>query len=357
MKNSPKVLLLLVGLAAYSSANFFTDQRLCPDGYFYAGDDFTTPDNYPPPPHDHHHHNPHNHESDNLESLGWEEEIGESPQYSCYKIVDIQFDQQTENLTKVPYQFTFNAAVDTCGDVKGSLPVSLNGTGEMIRVHKLLHDKGHFNHSTFLTSAIYSADIAEWMWLGTNVTLNTTLLNLTESDLASKPCLAATFYVESPESRDDYMVDHRYTFTPTGCNARQDLQDPDIQYDIRPLAICEVRVVTVTYLTWFYTNWMAFLLVILTVLLLTGLCVTVFKHKSGRTHYANRRVYRADARSTADMGPHRDLPAYDEPPTYSDVTGIVTQETKMDKYKNKGKEILAKVTYYRNTTLPKFQQN
>ena len=66
-----------------------------------------------------------------------------------------------------------------------------------------------------------------------------------------------------------------------------------------------------------------------------------------------RRVYRADARSTADMGPHRDLPAYDEPPTYSDVTGIVTQETKMDKYKNKGKEILAKVTYYRNTTLPK----
>ena len=54
------------------------------------------------------------------------------------------------------------------------------------------------------------------------------------------------------------------------------------------------------------------------------------------------------------MGPHRDLPAYDEPPTYSDVTGIVTQETKMDKYKNKGKEILAKVTYYRNTTLPKW---
>ena len=53
------------------------------------------------------------------------------------------------------------------------------------------------------------------------------------------------------------------------------------------------------------------------------------------------------------MGPHRDLPAYDEPPTYSDVTGIVTQETKMDKYKNKGKEILAKVTYYRNSTLPK----
>ena len=66
------------------------------------------------------------HEPDNLESLGWEEEIGESPQYSCYKIVDIQFDQQTENLTKVPYQFTFNAAVDTCGDVKGSLPVVMS---------------------------------------------------------------------------------------------------------------------------------------------------------------------------------------------------------------------------------------
>ena len=66
------------------------------------------------------------HEPDNLESLGWEEEIGESPQYSCYKIVDIQFGQQTENLTKVPYQFTFNAAVDTCGDVKGSLPVVMS---------------------------------------------------------------------------------------------------------------------------------------------------------------------------------------------------------------------------------------
>ena len=99
MKNSPKVLLLLVGLAAYSSANFFTDQRrefkpeiefycpknfcliiiritianvncppilVCPDGYFYAGDDFTTPDNYPPPPHDHHHHNPHHHDSGDI---------------------------------------------------------------------------------------------------------------------------------------------------------------------------------------------------------------------------------------------------------------------------------------------------
>ena len=65
------------------------------------------------------------HEPDDLESLGWEEEIGESPQYSCYKIVEMQLDQQPGNLTKVPYQFTFNAAVDTCGDVKGSLPVVL----------------------------------------------------------------------------------------------------------------------------------------------------------------------------------------------------------------------------------------
>ena len=65
---------------------------------------------------------------------------------------------------------------------------------------------------------------------------------MTENDLASKPCLAATFYVESPESRDDYMVDHRYTFTPTGCNARQDLQDPDIQVWSLPNKKCiEIR--------------------------------------------------------------------------------------------------------------------
>ena len=62
-------------------------------------------------------------------------------------------------------------------------------------------------------------------------------------------------------------------------------------------------------------------------------------------------MYRSDARSTQQSA-QRDLPYGDEPPTYSDVTGIVTetQQTKMDKYKNKGKEILAKVTLYKNTT-------
>ena len=65
--------------------------------------------------------------------------------------------------------------------------------------------------------------------------------------------------------------------------------------------------------------------------------------------FSYRRVYRADARTTQQPA---DLPYGDNPPTYSDVTGIVdeTQQSKMDKYKNKGKEILAKVTLYKNTS-------
>merc|ERR1711962_247328 len=192
------------------------------------------------------------------------------------------------------------------------------------------------------------------------MTLDTALYNISDIGNDDKNCLAANLYLDHG---GEWVNGSQYfsqtaksegEFAPVECNKRSDLSMILGAPVEQSLMICEVRAQTVTYLAWFYSNWLAFLLILMTFLLLTTLCLSVFKYKGGRSVYSNRRVYRAEACTTAQpVQPTRDdLPYGDDPPTYSDVTGIVTetQQTKMDKYKNKGKEILAKVTLYKNTT-------
>jgi len=325
-----RILYLLCFLALAKADNDFFKARICPDGYHYAGEDTKKADN------------------GTLKGVAWEEVINRSPVYSCYKISELDQAWANSNDSEVPYQMTFNAAVDACAEDKGK-PVALEDFEEVDRLAKLLHDTGYTNDATFLTSAVFFTDKKQWMWLGSNVTLNTTEYGIDDGN-ASNQCLA--FNIQSANNGTDFsMTETLKTFNPVGCIKRGDLTPRLLGGRIhQSLMVCEVRAQTVTYLAWFYSNWLAFLLILMTFLLLTALCLSVFKYKGPRTAYANRRVYRAEARATQE--PTRDLPYGDEPPTYSDVTGIVTetQQTKMDKYKNKGKEILAKVTLYKNTT-------
>jgi len=248
--------------------------RICPDGFTYAGEDTVRL----------------------LGSSYWTEEVGRSPVYSCYKLYDKKQDG-------------FNEALTACNDLQADL-VSLEDKQELHRIFK----RPELNHSEFVTSAMFFADVQKWIWLGSNQT--EVVFNVTATkDAAKEQCLQSKF--------------DPLTLVSVECN--------------QPMtAMCEVRVQTVTYLAWFYSNWLSFLLVIMTVLLMSALCISVFKYKSGN------RVYRSRSASRANRVSVSNLPYNDAPPTYNDVTGAARQpQSAMDKYKNKGKDILAKVTLYK----------
>ena len=136
--------------------------------------------------------------------------------------------------------------------------------------------------------------------------------------------------------------------------------------------VCEARVQTVTYYTWFVANWVDLLLGFLLVILFVALCVSVCSFGSGpkRTnpHPANRRPMGTRRPRTTDpnqmngvaMG--RDLPpSYDSSvrihkPALEPQTAVRTISggasaagaSRMDAMRTRGKELFAKVYYYKD---------
>jgi len=282
-----------------SSFDDYDPIRVCPEGFDYAGEDTKLLGSY------------------------WSEEIYRSPVYSCYKILH-------------PTSSGFNEALNACDELKADL-VTFEDAEEVRRVtsHVILKDDVAELEEDLLTSAMFFSDVEKWIWLGSNQTEVT--FNITGKD-NKKQCL--TFGHVNATSDPSEM-----TFKAVECN--------------QPIrAMCEARVQTVTYLAWFYSNWLSFLLVLLTILLLSALCISVFRYSSGR------RMYRHGGGRRGGCGQNRQarvsvssLPYIDAPPTYNDVTGggntataAATPETTMGKYKNKGKDILAKVTLYKSGT-------
>merc|ERR1712184_15231 len=78
--------------ASRGQHNAFFDQRICPDGYLYAGEDTKKDD----------------HE---LKGLAWEKEIARSPVYSCYKITNLYCRAAVGSQIAASH-VPFNAAVD-----------------------------------------------------------------------------------------------------------------------------------------------------------------------------------------------------------------------------------------------------
>lgn len=104
------------------------EKRLCPNGYFYAGED--TP---------------------RLTKDVWLEEASRSPTYSCYKV----FDEE---------QMTYFKAGKVCEEDKGHL-ISLEDAKEIQRVNENAISK---NEGLLLTSAIYTYFEGQWNWMGSS---------------------------------------------------------------------------------------------------------------------------------------------------------------------------------------------
>jgi len=240
------------------------DTRLCPDGYFYAGED-----------------------TEKLPKDIWLEEKDRSPEYSCYKVSDKNLD--------------YFKATRTCEDDKGHL-ISLEDQEELKRFNKKMSDLNDDNGNNtmnvpFFTSAIYFYYENEWRWMG-SASNKSVDLNLTNMTMEGS-CLTL----------------QDTTFTSVNC------------LEEHPF-ICEVRVETVTYFAWFIANWFSLLLVFLVVVLLISLCITTSMFRQRRRETG--RVYRASARPVFE----------DKPPSYNNATG----NTAANRYLNRGREFLAKVT-------------
>jgi hypothetical protein len=108
-----------------------------------------------------------------------------------------------------------------------------------------------------------------------------------------------------------------------------DLKWNAVRCNQQQTALCEIRVETVTY-AW-VPNWMAFVLIILTITSLFSLCVAAMCITSRQPKRSKDKG--TNARNT--------YPENDLPPKYNDI--IVTQGGSFEKYKNKGKELFAKI--------------
>jgi hypothetical protein len=116
--------------------------------------------------------------------------------------------------------------------------------------------------------------------------------------------------------------------------------------------VCEARVQTVTYYTWFAANWVDFLLGFLLVVLFVALCVAVCSF-AGSGDSNGRRAHQRRPRTTDAHVRHA---VVDLPPSYDSSVGVHTvsghsvapaSASRYDYYRNKGKELLAKVYIYK----------
>jgi len=209
------------------------DTRLCPDGYFYAGED-----------------------TERKTKDIWLEERDRSPTYSCYKVSDKDSD--------------YFKATRTCEDDKGHL-ISLEDQEELERVNnKMSHIPKHDDNTTtkdvpFFTSALFFYFENEWRWMGSvsNKSIDSDMLNVNKTQMEGS-CL---------------------TMQGTIFNSNNCLEEHTF--------ICEMRVETVTYFAWFVANWFSLLLVFLVVVLLISLCITTSMFRQRRRETG--RVYRASA--------------------------------------------------------------
>jgi len=284
------VLVLSVGLAlAADPSNILDENRKCPDGFFYAGEP----------------------SFDQLERGRAElwEKGPKSPIYSCYKFVE---DARS-----------FANGSISCNDLQGQL-ISVNDVLEVdILTSDLFTDSFSdemqsnltINGETFevWTSGINLGN-DEWTWLGTDEVIEDEIiksLNVSSTGQAAN-CIVISW---KSEVNSTSLV---YSAVP--CT------------EVYTTALCEVKVYTQYWYVWFYTNWLQILFFFtMGVLLLSTCCMfqALFLRRS----------------STVTRRPV--LHAAPPPYTPNPVNHHTTTTSTAQKYAQKGKDILAKVTFYK----------
>lgn len=283
--------LLLSSLTVISvSGGGFQDIRGCPSGYFFAGDD--SPDT-----------------SEDVLKSYWE--VGRTPTYSCYKEIHMV------NGINDGLEQCYTSVIGS-DNMEGRV-VIFEDADEVERVFEyILRPSFFIESSTILTSAMNFTNVngeSKWIYLGTNHT-KIEIKNIAKNITGNGQCLT----VKATKNVEEGTI--MYDWEAVDCVGPQ----TDV--------LCEIRIETVTY-AW-VPNWLSITLIILTIVLLVTCCMAAMSYK----HYKPR-AYRGSDQSPQGMA----YPTDDAPPKYSDVTGTIPnqEQGKIDKYKNKGKELLAKI--------------
>jgi len=270
-------------------------QRACPDGFFYAGEVTV---------------------SDQVTRGEYWTDGGASPVYSCYQVYSGNFDWVT--------------ATDKCNDIEGQL-LSVNDFQEdKILTGDLFLSRLNLNEVTtfgpVLTSGV-SLLPGNWTWFGRGEPMND---NLTEA----------------MNEIQDEMNEMNNTSDGTQCVLlnwiHNSTYSTELVYEIKPCigeyetAICEVRAYTQTWYVWFSINWLQILFLFTLVLLIVSSCVTMQVWTS--------RPRRAAARGRVTRS---SPPPYTANPEDFPMPAQNTTSDLGNKYKEKGKELLAKVVFYR----------
>jgi hypothetical protein len=298
-------LLVNSGLAL---KNIVDEHRACPDGYFYGG------------------------EIEQRAQRDMVVEKGEtSPTYSCYSVHTWNNDWVNNWIN----------ATQRCSDEEGAPGelLSVNNIGESQILTSDLFLTAAFgkdkNGSVKLPQTTFTSGISlaprEWTWFGAGKEENSTVDDLIGASVNNNgtagftACLAVTFVnkpVGGNSSTEETYVALEFAAVPCVNNITT--------------TICEVRVYEQVWYVWFTTNWLQILFLLTLVLLLVSSCVT-FQIWVSRP---NRRPRGTIPRPSG------------APPAYS-VREEQSQTTKArlaaaaEKYTEKGKDIMAKVVYYR----------
>merc|ERR1711973_15828 len=286
------LLSLLVGSVLGQDNAVVDYNRACPDGFFYAGEALV-PGN----------------SSHNTRDIYWE--LGDtSPIYSCYKFMKDQTN--------------FVDATLECNELQGQL-ASINDSleADILVSHKFMQFlpdelKEELNvtgeTSEVLTSGI-ELSRGHWTWFGAGQPVDIDISSVIEKDEDNSTDVVHCISIRWEKDENKTVL--VYSAVPCTFNINATL--------------CEVKVYTTTWYAWMFTNWLQILFFLtLSVLLMSTCCMfqALFFRNARPRHQAARPV-----NSPPPYTPH--------PPSYSYNENYMT---KANKYMQKGKEALSKVT-------------
>lgn len=268
--------------------------RACPDGFFYAGEPSSL--------------------SDKNQEERWQvwEQGPTSPVYSCYRELHIKPDEP----------LSFAGASLSCNQMRSQL-ISINQFLEEDLLKNLAFTEKlqGLQGALYLTSGLNFGD-QNWTWFGADEPIAGDLVarwsmnstNSTNSTNSVQPSQAQCLTLSWEQGE--------LIYTPTSCTGNF------IE------AICEVRVYTQTWYVWFYVNWLQILFFFTLVSLILASCC-LFQTWFSRPDRRQGRVVQGQLNVA--------------PPPYT-----LTQDTHSQNraraaaanYARKGRDILAKVTFY-----------
>lgn len=259
--------------------------RACPDGFFYAGEPS------------------HKSVDPNTRDEIWEEGPA-SPVYSCYKFVKSNS--------------TFAGGSLACNEAKAEL-VSINDDFEGVLLvlkdfYKKLPDqmgddlKAAGETEDVWTSGIQLAEDT-WTWFGADETIASDIDIEENTTTDAVQCLAVRWEKD--------LNGTALVFTSVPCT--QTMQT----------SLCEVRVYTQIWYVWVYTNWLQILFFLtMGILLLSTCCMFQALFRRRTTTISRQPVLQAS------------------PPPYTPHPHQAAADTR-NKYAEKGREMLAKITFFK----------